>query len=40
MGGNPTSHTPAHDVTAVAAPFQVHGESLRGDRQGHHSGLS
>jgi len=22
-GGNPTSHTSAHDVTAAAAPFQA-----------------
>lgn len=22
-GGNPTSHTPAHNVTAAAAPFQA-----------------
>jgi len=22
-GGNPTSHTPAHNVPAVAAPFRV-----------------
>ncbi|MNF84622.1 hypothetical protein D3C85_1080800 [compost metagenome] len=23
IGGNPTSHTPAHNVTAAAAPFQA-----------------
>ncbi|CAI8975215.1 hypothetical protein EMIT053CA3_90180 [Pseudomonas donghuensis] len=23
IGGDPTSHTPAHNVTAAAAPFQA-----------------
>ncbi|GAA6131654.1 hypothetical protein NBRC116187_20140 [Halopseudomonas sabulinigri] len=23
LGGNPTSHTPAHDMTAAAAPFRA-----------------
>ena len=23
FGGNPTSHTPAHDMTAAAAPFRA-----------------
>lgn len=39
LGGNPTSHTPAHNLLLPllpSGPGGVHRSLLRGDRLGHH----